>query len=341
MLARSRLLLRRDSVRSSKPRQADDAVHRRADFVAHHGEEFRFGAGGGLCLLARFLHFDHRRAEHAERARHAADLVAPLQMRRLDVALAASEAKHHLGHGIQRHHDVADQQEGDAEDHQHQAGDHQQRALLGALDGGFRIHAEHEAIGGSDLGEDFQLFQNGVGAGLAAQHGRFQFTMVGTHLQCDLGRRQPFAIQCPDVGCDIADAGRDAALFGHLQVAEKITVTGLNDFNLLPDALGVFGVEFPIGQFQHREAGLGRTGEIDALQRLVIHPHHQVADTPQGQQGSDAKAGSGQHRHREGGGQFAPDGHANPGPWDTAVKLGRFGKVVPEPAEFARNLLGF
>jgi len=34
--------------------QADDAVHRRADLMAHHGEELRAGAGSRLRRVARF-----------------------------------------------------------------------------------------------------------------------------------------------------------------------------------------------------------------------------------------------------------------------------------------------
>ena len=36
-----------------QPRHAEDAVHRRADFVAHGGEEMRFRAAGFLRLVAR------------------------------------------------------------------------------------------------------------------------------------------------------------------------------------------------------------------------------------------------------------------------------------------------
>ena len=38
-------------------RHADDSVHGRADFVAHVGQEFAFGAAGGFRGLFRVLQF--------------------------------------------------------------------------------------------------------------------------------------------------------------------------------------------------------------------------------------------------------------------------------------------
>ena len=58
---------------------ADDGVERRAQLVAHVGEECRFGARGGLRLLARTIGLRMRNpdlarvvAEHQQRAAHVA-----------------------------------------------------------------------------------------------------------------------------------------------------------------------------------------------------------------------------------------------------------------------------
>ena len=61
---------------------ADDGVERRAQLVAHIGEEGRFGARGGLRLWRGFLGFLARLAdlarivaEHRERPAHVAEFV--------------------------------------------------------------------------------------------------------------------------------------------------------------------------------------------------------------------------------------------------------------------------
>ena len=50
-------LLRRKLGVADDSQHAEDAVHRRADFVADRGDEFALGLAGGLGLLARLLQF--------------------------------------------------------------------------------------------------------------------------------------------------------------------------------------------------------------------------------------------------------------------------------------------
>ena len=65
------------SVSSSKLGHADDAVHRRADFVAHVGEELALDAVRLLGLLPRLIELarlllqpDHRLAREPDRGDH-------------------------------------------------------------------------------------------------------------------------------------------------------------------------------------------------------------------------------------------------------------------------------
>ncbi len=81
---------------------ADDGVERRAQFVAHIGEEGRLGAGGGFGLMARFLGFlarlaDFARivAEHGERAAHVAEFVVTGRRQRR-IELSARYRQHRI-----------------------------------------------------------------------------------------------------------------------------------------------------------------------------------------------------------------------------------------------------
>ena len=66
--------------------KANDGVKRGAQFVAHIGQEFRFGAIGCLCLYffeVQLLRFDGVSAENAKRAGQKTDLVLAMFERNL------------------------------------------------------------------------------------------------------------------------------------------------------------------------------------------------------------------------------------------------------------------